>query len=66
MQNKTVSQGTFLRNSKKVDTTPAIDGTSGNLEVEAIEDNDRDEHGVDGFITRINGKCKVFFLFFFF
>ena len=46
---------------KEVDTTPAIDGTSGNLEVEAIEDNDGDQHGVDGLINKINGKCNLFY-----
>ena len=61
MQFKTVSQGAFLGKSREVDTTPAIDGTSGSLEVEAIEDNDSDQHGVDGLINKINGKYNLFY-----
>ena len=55
MQGKTVSQGTVLGVTREDDTTPAIDGTSGNLDTDAIEDNDRQKRGVDGLIDKING-----------
>ena len=37
------------------DTTPAIDGTAANLDIGAIEDNDREKRGVDGLLDKVNG-----------
>ena len=55
LQAQTLSQGTVLGVSRDDDTTPAIDGTSGSLDAEAIEDSDREKRGVDGLIDKVNG-----------
>lgn len=59
LQGHTVSQGSILGETKDEDTTPAIDGTSGSLEVDAIEDNDREKRGVGGFIDKVNGMSMA-------
>ena len=54
-----MSQGKLLGEPDQGDTTPPIDGTTEDLDVDVMDDTDRTKRGTSDLIDKINGNLKI-------
>ena len=54
-----MSHGQILGEPEQGDTTPPIDGTTEDLDVDVMEDTDRKKRGTSELIDKINGNLRT-------